>query len=267
MFTDLFIGGFAGIFSRTITAPLELYKIQRQNAFMPNATLRDVIKKEGFRYLWKGHGTNCIRAFPQKAINYGIFSFARDNIFNKIPNDKIKNFLSGSAGGTVAIISTYPLETIRTRLALQSSQSHYTGIYDAFKKIPFVDLYKGLKISIIGFAPFSAINFMLYFSYKEQFEKHSTLNPDINKLICGGLAGVTALSITYPTDLMRRRFQLQNFDPCVPRYSGIRDCVSKIYYQEGLRGLYAGLKAAQIRQFPTVALQFWTMEKLNELLK
>jgi len=267
MLIDLFIGGTAGIFARTITAPLELYKIQRQNAFMPNATLRDVIKKEGFRYLWKGHMTNCIRAFPQKAISYGVFSFCRDNIFNQISNDKTKNFLSGSAGGTVAIVSTYPLETIRTRLALQTSQSHYVGIYDAFKKIPFVDLYKGLKVSIIGFAPFSAINFMLYFSYKQQIDKYSSLNSNINQLICGGLAGVTALSITYPTDLMRRRLQLQNFDPHVPRYHGIWDCASKIYYQEGLRGLYTGLKAAQIRQFPTVALQFWTIEKLNELLK
>ena len=48
MFLDLLIGGFSGAISRTITAPLELSKIQKQNKFMRNTTLISVIKKEGF---------------------------------------------------------------------------------------------------------------------------------------------------------------------------------------------------------------------------
>ncbi len=52
MWIDLVIGGLSGVISRTLTAPLELYKIQRQNAFIPNSTIRDVLKKEGLRYLW-----------------------------------------------------------------------------------------------------------------------------------------------------------------------------------------------------------------------
>ena len=52
---DLLIGGLSGIISRTVTAPLELWKMQRQNFFIPNSTFRDVLQKEGFRYLWKGN--------------------------------------------------------------------------------------------------------------------------------------------------------------------------------------------------------------------
>ena len=62
---DLLIGGISGIVSRTITAPLELWKIQQQNYFIPNSTFRDVLQKEGMRYLWKGNYANCIRIFPQ----------------------------------------------------------------------------------------------------------------------------------------------------------------------------------------------------------
>ena len=37
MFTiDMMIGGIAGVISRTLTAPLELNKIQQQNYFMKN---------------------------------------------------------------------------------------------------------------------------------------------------------------------------------------------------------------------------------------
>ena len=95
MLIDLVVGGLSGVISRTLTAPLELYKIQRQNAFIPNSTIRDVLKKEGIKYLWKGNGTNCIRVFPQTAINYGIFEFCKQNMFEEIENEKIKNLLSG----------------------------------------------------------------------------------------------------------------------------------------------------------------------------
>ena len=73
MLIDLFIGGMGGIVSRTAVAPIELSRIQRQNHFIPNSTLTDVYKKEGLRYFWKGNGTNCVRIFPQLAVNYSIF--------------------------------------------------------------------------------------------------------------------------------------------------------------------------------------------------
>ena len=208
MLIDLLIGGLSGVNSRTLTAPLELYKIQRQNTFMPHSTLRAVVKKEGFRYLWKGNATNCIRVFPQSAINIGIFNYSKNNIFNDISNNEMKDFYAGGLGGSISIICTYPLETIRSRLSLQSSNSHYKGFFHACKTIPFLDLYKGLRMSIIGFAPFSAISFMLYFNYKDKLEKNTTINADIIKVLGGGLAGITAVTVTYPTDLIRRRLQL-----------------------------------------------------------
>ena len=48
---DLLIGGLSGIISRTSTSPLELMKMQQQNYFVPNTTFKDVVRKEGIRYL------------------------------------------------------------------------------------------------------------------------------------------------------------------------------------------------------------------------
>ena len=47
MFVDFIIGG---IGFRSAVAPIELNRIQRQNYFIPNATLADVYKKEGLRF-------------------------------------------------------------------------------------------------------------------------------------------------------------------------------------------------------------------------
>ena len=103
--------------------------------------------------------------------------------------------------------------------------------------------------------------------HKEYLESHTSWNSDIIKVVGGGTAGITAVSITYPTDLIRRRLQLQNFDKSVPKYSGILDCINKIVKSEGPRGLYRGLTATYIKLFPTIGIQFLAMERLNQCLK
>ena len=60
----MIIGGISGALSRTLTAPLELNKIQKQNSFMKNNNLSYVIKNEGITKLWKGNMANVIRIFP-----------------------------------------------------------------------------------------------------------------------------------------------------------------------------------------------------------
>ena len=76
-----------------------------------------------------------------------------------------------------------------------------------------------------------------------------------------------AVSITYPTDLMRRQLQLQGFDKSVPKYDGIIDCGKKIIKTQGIRGLYKGLFASYISIFPKFALQFWSFELFQENIK
>ena len=60
----LLIGGTSSIISRTTTSPLELYRLQKQNSFMPGSSLRHIMKHEGVLGFWKGNGVNCMRVFP-----------------------------------------------------------------------------------------------------------------------------------------------------------------------------------------------------------
>ena len=88
-----------------------------------------------------------------------------------------------------------------------------------------------------------------------------------SKLFAGAFAGTFAVSITYPTDLVRRRLQLQGFDKTVPKYNGILDCCRKIFKSEGIKGYYRGLSATYVKTGPAVAIQFWTIEMLNKYFK
>jgi len=255
MSTEFLIGGTAGIFARTCVAPLDLYKIQRQNDFIPHTTLRDVFKKEGIRYLWKGNGINSIKAFPQNGINCFVYNFCKRNGYN--------HFISGGFGGATSMLITYPLETIRCRIMLQTNHSHYKGLFNAFKKLSIREYYLGLNCSLIGYSLYSSLFFQFYHTYKD-LSNEILINPNIKNLLCGGLTGISAVSITYPTDLVRRRLQMQGFHSSVPHYNGIIDCCEKIVLNEGVRGLYKGLIPTYYKIFPTVALQWWCLDYLSE---
>ena len=263
---DMIVGGMAGIISRTATAPIELYKIQRQNQYLKDANFRSVLKKEGIRYLWKGNMTNCIRVFPQIATNFAVFEKVKKDVFYNIHGEKIKNFLSGATSGIVATIGLYPLETIRTRLSLQMNKSHYKGPINAVKKMNIKSLYCGLGISIMGFGPFNALNFMFFYKYKNLLEDWK-VDEKLVKFIAGGFAGMSALTVTYPTDLLRKHYQMSGFNSDVPKYNGILDGFRTIVRKEGIVGLYRGMLPSYIRIFPCLGIQFWCLEKGKELLK
>lgn len=264
---NFFIGGVSGVISRTCTAPLELKKIQLQNKYMPNTTFREVIKNEGLKGLWKGNYINCIRIFPQTAINYAFFQFSKNNIFSKTPfiknNNNLINFLSGTVGGIISMTAIYPLENIRSRFALQTNKNHYKSIQDVFRKTPIPQLYNGLRMSLLGFAPYNSLNFMFYNYFRNNYWKEYENYADGYQLLYGGLAGILSVSFTYPTDLIRRRLQLQGFDTYVPKYTGINDCIKKIFKNEGIIGFYRGIGACYIKIFPAVAIQFWVIENMK----
>tara|TARA_Y100000816_G_C26004500_1_gene524948 strand:- start:13 stop:837 length:825 start_codon:yes stop_codon:yes gene_type:complete len=269
MFENLLAGGLAGALSRTCVAPLELYKIQSQANYIPDASWRQVIKKEGIRYLWKGNFTNCVRIAPQIAVNFTTFEYVKSNL--EIENKDIKNLMAGATAGSVSMTAIYPLETIRTRLSLQTNKSHYNGIWNCFRTMKLREMYGGLRTSLIGFTPYMAINFALYHRLKEGLNKkaksHTSLNETSINLLSGGLSGLGAVTITYPTDLIRRQLQLQGFDPTVPKYDGIYDCTKKIIKSQGIRGLYRGLLPCYITNFPKFAIQFWAFEYFQKHIK
>lgn len=279
MFLDLLIGGFSGAISRTITAPLELSKIQKQNKFMKNTTLISVIKKEGFFSLWKGNGINVIRIFPQMSINYSICEFFRNDFFPMYQNKQINiynhsykltedsiNFFSGAISGSISMTMIYPLENIRSRLSLQSNKTEYKGILDVIKKTKINKLYGGLKMSLMGFTPYNAFNFMFYYRYKKYLNEYNPNNKTFNYLTAGGLSGISAITITYPTDLIRRRLQIQGMNDLVPKYDGILDVIKKIYGKEGIIGLYRGLLPCYLKVFPAISIQFYMIEILKSFI-
>ena len=63
-------------------------------------------------------------------------------------------------------------------------------------------LLKGNGVNVVRIAPFSAFEFFFYDLSKHWFFGGHTASVPA-KLLCGGLTGMTASTLTYPLDLIR----------------------------------------------------------------
>lgn len=257
-FENIAIGGTAGVLSRTLTAPIDLYKLQLQNPYMPAKSLYDVVRMEGFRHLWKGNLSNSFRVFPQQAINYPVYQWAHTQLPDT-NSTTVNTFISGLLGGSLATLITYPLETMRSRFGLQVNHSHYRGIWHAYKTTPFRQWYQGIGINMVGFPIFNALCFTW-------FRVLPPLNHELDHVVRGGTAGILAVIVTYPGDLLRRRMQMQGFDPAVPVYSSTKDAIRHILHTQGYRGLYRGFGACSLKIFPALGIQFYCYRWLHTFM-
>ena len=188
LFVNLCIGGLSGILSRTVAAPVDLYKMQLQTPFLPNSNLKYVIHHEGVLGLWKGNGINCFRIFPQTGLhfvgnNMCLQSFQSVGI---VPNTT-HYLLAGTFGGIVGSFCTYPLETVRTRFSLQTHHNQYSSVYDAIKRMSLHDCYRGVSMHLLGHVPFNALTFTFFHSYKQyisSFEKFPSISERSMQFIC-----------------------------------------------------------------------------------
>ncbi|KAJ0833538.1 putative mitochondrial carrier protein [Helianthus annuus] len=74
-----------------------------------------------------------------------------------------------------------------------------------------------------------------------------------SSITSGGLAGITAASVTHPLDLVRTRLSAQRN---VMYYRGISHALRTISREEGIFGLYKGLGACLLGVGPNLAISF-----------
>ena len=87
-----------------------------------------------------------------------------------------------------------------------------------------------------------------------KYRTNPTGNPIINLLNCS-IAGTVAISITYPTDLIRRKLQIDtNTNP------KMYDCIKNVYKTQGYRGFYKGYLTGIGKVTPMSGITFMSYE-------
>ena len=196
----------------------------------------------------------------------------------KIQRLPFRNLLSGSFAGVCAYSLVYPVDTIKTLLAtnqIHASDGIAKNISLIRSKFGFQSLYRGLGATCFGIFPYAGLKFFFFNYYRNLLLDKSSRSNSSNfigslsenlalvNLISGGLAGCSAVSITYPTDLIRRKRQFLLVDNGGNMKLGYLGIARQIYGSQNIRGFYNGLACTYLKLMPSTALVFM----FNELFK
>ncbi|KAG2173693.1 hypothetical protein INT43_005113 [Umbelopsis isabellina] len=286
-------GGVAGAVSRTAVSPMERMKILFQVQGPEPAAYQGVIptltkmwKEEGLMGFLRGNGTNVVRIVPYSATQFAAYEQFKTMLMEpgKTELDTARRLTAGALAGLVSVACTYPLDIVRTRLAVQSAtlpgnasptsteKVKQPGIMRTMSAIYRTEggvfgLYRGLWPTLLGVAPYVALNFQCYEVLKKHLLPVDRDTPSISrKLLCGALAGSIAQTVTYPLDVLRRRMQVTGMSSMQYKYRGTWDAARTMVKKEGVRGLYKGMIPNYLKVAPAISISFVTYEWCKEVL-
>ncbi|CAG0919674.1 unnamed protein product [Notodromas monacha] len=90
-------------------------------------------------------------------------------------------------------------------------------------------------------------------------------NQGLKGVIAGGITGGIEICITFPTEYVKTRLQLDEKSGKARQFTGIKDCVVKTVKSHGVLGLYRGLSVLVYGSIPKSAVRFGAFEQLKKL--
>eukprot|EP00850_Spirogloea_muscicola_P012748 SM000083S22795 [mRNA] locus=s83:507973:509994:- [translate_table: standard] len=272
-----------------------------------------ILREEGLRAFWKGNAVTIVHRLPYSSINFFAYekykavserasvtlspflSHPPPSFYILLRLWDIDMFLinlagvnageeslgvgmgtrllAGGGAGITAASLTYPLDLVRTRLAVQTKSLYYSGILGTLSTIVRDEgtrgLYKGMGATLLGVGPNIAINFCVYETLKNAcIAQRPETPPFLVSLGCGSVAAICSSTATFPLDLVRRRMQLEGAAGRANVYKpGIGTMFTHIVRTEGWLALYRGIVPEYYKVVPGVSIAFMTYEFMKWLLR
>ncbi|XP_037776325.1 calcium-binding mitochondrial carrier protein SCaMC-2-A-like isoform X3 [Penaeus monodon] len=280
----LVAGGVAGMVSRTCTAPLDRLKVflqvhgAKQFHSLSNC-FKYMLQEGGVKSLWRGNGINVLKIAPESALKFAAYEQAKRMVlqFGGSKERELtiyERFVAGSFAGGFSQSVIYPLEVLKTRLALRKT-GQYKSIADAAVKIYKTEgvksFYRGYIPNILGIIPYAGIDLAIYETLKKSYmEQYSDgRNPSVLAIIaCGAFSSSCGQVASYPLALVRTRLQAQVIAPGVVHNQPITmsGLFRHIIAKEGPTGLYRGITPNFMKVAPAVSISYVVYEKCRQML-
>jgi len=168
----------------------------------------------------------------------------------------LKDFAAGGISAAISKTAVAPIERVKLLLQVQhiskqiAPEHRYKGMVDCFVRIPkeqgFAAYWRGNLANVIRYFPTQALNFAFKDKYKQVFLGGVDKNTQfwryfVGNLASGGAAGATSLCFVYPLDFARTRLAADIGKAGAEReFSGLGNCLTKIFKSDGIGGLYRG---------------------------
>ncbi|XP_030306826.1 mitochondrial glutamate carrier 1 [Calypte anna] len=273
-------GGIAGLIGVTCVFPIDLAKTRLQNqqngqrlyTSMSDCLLK-TIRSEGYFGMYRGAAVNLTLVTPEKAIKLAANDFFRHHLSKDGKKlTLLREMLAGCGAGTCQVIVTTPMEMLKIqlqdagRIAAQKKlmaaqaqlspapapghsqplESRTTAMQltrELLRSKGIAGLYKGLGATLLRDVPFSIVYFPLFANLNKLGQKDPSVKaPFYVSFLSGCVAGSTAAVAVNPCDVIKTRLQSLQRGVNEDTYSGILDCIKKIWQKEGptafLKGAY-----------------------------
>ncbi|KRZ73507.1 Calpain clp-1 [Trichinella papuae] len=269
----LVAGATAGTVSRSCTAPLDRLKVFLQvhataeNNVRFTTGFKMLLKEGGLKGMWRGNGVN-------------VKSFLKFNSESSHELSLFERFLAGSLAGSAAQTLIYPLEVLKTRLALRKTGQMNQGILHAFQQIYRKEgihaFYRGYVPNLIGIIPYAGIDLAVYevsgfACFIATFMLSCIKHPECDDpsplvlMACGTLSSICGQLTSYPLALVRTRLQAHAKSPtCQPET--MSEHFRYILQTEGFFGLYRGLTPNFLKVLPSVCISYVVYETVRKRL-
>jgi solute carrier family 25 (mitochondrial phosphate transporter), member 23/24/25/41 len=212
---NLVAGGLSGTVSRTCTAPLDRIRIYLQvNGSELSIGIRgafqNMIKEGGIKSLWRGNMISVLKITPESAIKFGAYEQMKWMMGQEGQTQLplFQKWICGTFAGFTAQTAIYPLEVLKTRLALRTT-GQYSSMGDCVRQIYLKEgmsaFYRGYLMNTLGIAGVG-VDLALYETLKQKYRSFYPDNHQPSVPVVIGLANVSstcAMFSTYPIFLIR----------------------------------------------------------------
>ncbi|KAF7029230.1 hypothetical protein CFC21_041033 [Triticum aestivum] len=266
-------GAGAGAVAKTVTAPLDRVKLLMQTHSVRMAgestkgigfvqAMAEIGKEEGIKGYWKGNLPQVIRIIPYSAVQ--LFSY---EVYKKVFRRKdgeltvFGRLAAGACAGMTSTLVTYPLDVLRLRLAVQSGHSTMSQVaLNMLREEGLASFYGGLGPSLIGIAPYIAVNFCVFDLMKKSVPEKYKSRPETS-LATALLSATFATLMCYPLDTVRRQMQMKGTP-----YNTIFDAIPGIVERDGLVGLYRGFVPNALKNLPNSSIKLTAFDTMKILI-
>ena len=295
--TQFLLSGFAGGLAIFSVFPFDLVKTRMMNQRISAGhearlyhssfdCFQKVLRLEGFQGLYRGLLPPLLAAGPEKFVKFTVNDLLRGVLSNKedgLSFQWLTEIVSGGCAGACQLLVTNPLEIVKIRMQMQGETArifqekgfnvpkglglHRMSFSQIVADLGASGLYKGAAACLMRDIPFGAIYFPAYAACMDYLVNRdgSTGASSGNILMSGTLAAIPASLLTNPMDLVKTRLQVAS-RPGEVIYTGIGDCIRKVYQNEGPAAFLKGSIPRVCRIAPQFGISLFAYEKLSQLI-